>query len=67
MKETNKKRAAITVYVSIELSETLTKKYASAVLHGYNGTKQAFLNDLLNFALKEFNKDLNVLEGFKNA
>ncbi len=52
MKE-NKKRVAITLYVENDFANTLNRKYAAEVLKGYNGTKQAFLNDCLRRGLSE--------------
>ena len=48
----NKKRVAITVYIQADFAELITRKYAAAVLNGYNGTKQVFLNECIANGLK---------------
>ena len=47
----DKKRVALTVYVSSELADKLTRGYAMEVLNGYNGTKQSYLSQLFESAL----------------
>lgn len=49
-----KKKVAITVYLETDFADKLNKKYAKAVLNGYNGTKQQFYNLLLSCGLDNF-------------
>ena len=47
------KRVPITIYTAEEIAQKVIQCYAKAVLKGYNGTKQQYLNKLLNDGLKE--------------
>lgn len=49
-----KKKVAITVYVKTDFADKLNKKYAKAVLNGYEGTKQQFYNLLLSSGLERW-------------
>jgi len=51
--ELENKRVPITIYTAEEIAQKVNKCYAMAVLKGYNGTKQQYLNKLLNDGLKE--------------
>lgn len=55
---TPEKRVAVTVYMTNELSDEITKGYAAALLNGFTGTKQAFINYLLNSALVAARKEV---------
>lgn len=46
-----RKRVALTVYTTDKIAEELNRGFARAVLGGFNGSRQEYINKLLNDAL----------------